>query len=246
MPVPIAQEGFREIAFATLILGACAAGCVWLSWPLAIPFCMLWLAVLFFFRDPQRQRSFEAGELCSPADGTVTEVSVLENPICGPAIRVGIFLSLLNVHVNRSPCCGRVRSLSYHAGEFLDARHPESGRRNESNTVVLEPDAPMPGPVVVRQVAGVLARRIVCHAVADQHLSIGERFGLIKFGSRTELVIPRRDNTEILVKVGDRVYAGLTIVARQPVPSDRADPSTTADRKGHAQRPCGLYVGKMT
>jgi phosphatidylserine decarboxylase len=215
----IAKEGLREIAIATLILGAFAAAGAWLLWPLAIPFVLLWLWVLSFFRDPKRERCFAPGELCAPADGTVTEVTELDayEGIDGPASRIGIFLSLFNVHINRAPCPGRVRSVSHLPGVFLDARHGESGRRNESNTLVIDPDDPMPGPVVVRQVAGLLARRIVCHARADHHLPMGARFGLIKFGSRTELIIPRRARTEIRVKVGDKVRAGLTVVARQQI-----------------------------
>ena len=218
--MPIAKEGLREITFATLVLGLLAWGAAWVYWPLAIPFALVWIWVLSFFRDPTRRGTFERGDLCSPADGTVTEITHLDEcvPLGGPAIRIGMFLSLLNVHVNRSPCSGAVRSISYRAGEFLDARHPESGKRNESNTLLIDPDAPMPGPIEVRQVAGFVARRIICHARANQHLAIGERFGLIKFGSRTELVIPRCHGTEILVKLGDKVRAGLTLIARQPLP----------------------------
>ena len=216
--MPIAREGFREIALATVVLGLCVWGLSWLFWPLAVPFVLLWIWVVSFFRDPRRRRSYVSGDLCCPADGTVTEVTELDHyePIGGPAVRIGIFLSLFDVHVNRASCSGRVRELSYHGGEFLNAMNPESGRRNESNTVLIDPDVPMPGPVEIRQVAGVLARRIICHAAANDHLQIGSRFGLIKFGSRTELIIPRRHNTEVLAKVGDRVRAGLSIVARQP------------------------------
>lgn len=213
----IAKEGLREILLATLVLGGLTAGAAWIFWPLAIPFVVVWVWVLSFFRDPPRRREFLPDELCSPADGTVTEIAELEDhpSFEGPAIRVGMFLSLFNVHINRSPCSGRVRSLSYRAGEFLDARHPESGRRNESNTLLIDPDPPIPGPVEVRQVAGLVARRIICHAKANEHLVTGQRFGLIKFGSRTELIIPRRDDTEICVRLGDQVKAGLTIIARQ-------------------------------
>lgn len=215
----IAKEGIREIALSTLILGSCAAGAYWLYWPAAIPFAILWLWVLSFFRDPPRRRSYCPGELCAPADGVVTEVTELERHEAfeGPAVRIGIFLSLFNVHANRAPCSGMVRALSYREGEYLDARHPEAGGRNESNTVLIEPDGPMPGPVEVRQVAGLLARRIVCHARVDQHLPIGSRLGFIKFGSRTELIIPRVGGTELCVTVGDKVRAGLTIMARQPM-----------------------------
>ena len=217
--MPIAREGLREIVLATLVLGGLAAACVWLFWPAAILPGIVWLWVVSFFRDPRRQRTFEPGDLCAPADGTVTETTEFARyePIGGPAVRIGIFMSLFNVHINRLPCSGRVRSLSYRAGEFLDARHPESGRRNESNTLLIDPDEPMPGPLEVRQIAGVLARRIICHAAVDQHLPTGARFGLIKFGSRAELIIPRLPDTEIRVSVGDNVRAGLTVVARQRV-----------------------------
>jgi phosphatidylserine decarboxylase len=215
--MPIAKEGLKEIALSTLALGALAACGAWLFWPVVIPLVLLWMWVLWFFRDPTRRHRFEPGELCAPADGTVTEVTQLDTyeGIGGPAVRIGIFLSLFNVHINRAPCSGRVRSRSYQRGVFLDARDPESGRRNESNMLIIDPDGPMPGPVVVRQVAGMLARRIICHVQAGQHLPIGDRFGMIKFGSRTELIIPRRAGTEIKVQVGDNVKAGLTIVACQ-------------------------------
>lgn len=175
---------------------------------------------------------------CARADGTVTEVTELEQyePIGGPAIRIGIFMSLFNVHVNRAPCSGCVRLLSHRAGEFLDARHPESGRRNESNTLLIDPDKPMPGPVEVRQVAGILARRIICHATVNQHLPIGTRFGMIKFGSRAELIIPHLDDTEIKVKVGDKVRAGLTLMAKQGAvtPKGKGDRSEPAELQAMA------------
>jgi len=254
MAMPIAKEGLREIALATVVLGLLAWGGAWVYWPLAIPFFVVWVWVLSFFRDPTRRGTFKRGELCSPADGTVTEISHLDDyePIGGPAVRIGMFLSLLNVHVNRSPCAGTVRSISYRKGEYLDARHPESGKRNESNTLLIDPDVPLPGPVEVRQVAGVLARRIICHAQANQHLTFGSRFGLIKFGSRTELVIPRREGTEIAVKLGDKVRAGLTVIARQPIVSgDDQNPlksrSRMEDRKtGSARTPLSSPSGRSS
>jgi phosphatidylserine decarboxylase len=212
----IAKEGLREIALATVILGALCATSIWLFWPAAIPCIAIWLWILSFFRDPVRQRTFLQGELCAPADGKVTEVTEVGHygPLGGPAIRVGIFLSLFDVHINRAPCSGQIRSISYKRGEFLDARHPESGRRNESNALLIDPESPLPGPVEVRQIAGILARRIICDARPDEHLLIGARFGLIKFGSRTELIIPLRDDIKVEVKVGDKVRAGLTVMAR--------------------------------
>lgn len=228
--MPIAKEGWREILLATIVLGALAAGAVALWWPLAVVPGVLWIWVLAFFRDPPRRREYQPGDLCAPCDGTVTEITELDDyaPLGGPAVRIGMFLSLFNVHVNRAPCAGVVRQVTYSEGEFLDARHPESGTRNESNTLLIEAEPPMPGPIEVRQVAGLVARRIICHAGVTDSLRIGQRFGLIKFGSRTELIIPRLDSTDILVSVGDPVRGGLTILARQEVSESAAETSEVA------------------
>jgi len=232
--MPLAKEGLREIALATLVLGALSVAAFAWFWPVAIPFVLIWIWVLAFFRDPKRSSGFAPGELCSPADGTITEISEIDHHdvLGGPAVRIGMFLSLFNVHVNRMPCSGIVRSLSYRAGEFLDARHPESGRRNECNAVLIDPDDGLPGPVEVRQIAGKVARRIVCNAAANERLAIGSKFGMIKFGSRTELIIPRLPDTVVAVGPGDRVRAGLTVLARQPVSAMRTEPASPPDRKG--------------
>jgi phosphatidylserine decarboxylase len=217
----IAWEGWKELLLGTAILGGLAvlAG-VWF-WPVAIPLAVIWVGLVAFFRDPPRRRDYALGELCAPADGTVTEIAELESygPITGPAVRIGIFLSILSVHVNRAPCAGRVRSLDRRAGRFLDARHADSGKLNESTTVVLDTTDSLPGPVVVRQVAGRIARRIICHASVGDHWTIGQRFGMIKFGSRTELIVPQLADTRICVSKGDKVRGGLTILARQAVSS---------------------------
>jgi phosphatidylserine decarboxylase len=215
--MPIAKEGLREIALAGLLLGGLAVAAWWLFWPAAIVFLVIWLGILAFFRDPRRLRTYEPGELCAPADGTITEISKLDHheTIGGPAVRVGIFLSILDVHINRSPCAGIVRSIDYRKGTFLDARHPESGERNEASTMVLDTDEGMPGPMVVRQVAGKVARRIVCNVGVGDRMPIGHRFGMIKFGSRTELIFPLLQETEVLAGIGDKTKAGLTILARQ-------------------------------
>lgn len=217
--IPLAAEGWKEMLIGTIAAVAIGIGGWFVYAPLVVIPLAGWLWLISFFRDPPRRRSYNPGELCAPADGTVTEISELDcyEAIEGPAVRIGIFLSLFNVHVNRSPCAGRVRHRNYRRGRFLDARHPDSGRKNESMTLLIDPDGPMPGPVYVRQVAGLVARRIICHAGPDEHLTAGYRYGLIKFGSRTELIIPRRAATEIRVSVGDRVRGGVTIIARQPV-----------------------------
>lgn len=217
MNLPVAKEGLWIILAAGVLCTAFAYAATLIWWPLALIFAVVWVWVLAFFRDPPRRGNFSSTELCGPADGTVTEITTLESHegYDGRAVRIGIFLSLFNVHVNRSPCAGRVRSVTYKKGSFLDARHPESGSRNESNTLVIEPGT-IPGPVIVRQVAGLVARRIICHARPGDQVACGERFGMIRFGSRTELIIPLLPGTEILVKVGDAVRAGITTMVRQP------------------------------
>lgn len=238
----IASEGWREILIAGFVLGAGAVGAGLWTWPAAVPFVAVWLGVLAFFRDPRRENRFEPGALCSPADGTITEITELHNgygPITRPAVRIGMFLSLFNVHVNRAPCSGKVRSVTHKPGEFLDARRPDSSERNESNTLVIDPPPPMPGPVVVRQVTGFLARRIVCHARPGQILNAGERFGLIKFGSRTELILPQGEGLQIRVKVGDRVRAGLTILASYKVAGKGTD---TEEETGRVSERCGDWA----
>ena len=219
----LARDGLREMAISTLTLGVGAGLAAWagatgapLWWALAAPLAALWVFTLAFFRDPHRVVPAEPGLLVSPADGTVTEVSRLEryDGLDGPALKISIFLSVFNVHINRSPCGGRVVKTDYRPGEFLDARHPECGVRNESMTILLDPEGAVPGPVVVRQVAGLIARRIICRAKPGDRLERGERFGLIKFGSRTELILPADETVQSAVRVGDTVKGGSTVLVR--------------------------------
>ncbi|MCP4245727.1 MAG: phosphatidylserine decarboxylase family protein [bacterium] len=215
----LAREGWREMGLASLVClgGAALAGWYW-GWPAALPLLIVWAWVISFFRDPVRQADLARGEFCAPADGTVTEISHLEKHdlIEGPAVRIGIFLSIFNVHINRSPCAGLVRWVRHSAGRFLDARDPRSGADNESNTLLIVPAEPLAGPVVVRQVAGKIARRIICHAAEGDHLDAGARFGLIKFGSRTELIVPA-DGATVTVAIGTKVKAGETVIVHQAV-----------------------------
>lgn len=187
-------------------------------WVVLIPSLLIWGWSIAFFRDPVRSPvgGLQSGDLCAPADGRVMDISELDGYglIDGPAVRIGIFLSLFNVHINRSPCAGRVLATIYRPGAFLAAMRPEAGERNESNTVILATDDPVCGPVVVRQVAGYAARRIVSHAQEGMRLETGERFGLIKYGSRTELIVPKAAGLKVLVAVGDKVRAGETILMR--------------------------------
>lgn len=221
--MPIAREGFREIALATLFCGVPGAAGVYLAvtghpWYLLFaPLLAVWVFVLAFFRDPRRAIPSEPGVLVSPADGRVTEATRLErcDGFDGPVLKISIFLSVFNVHVNRMPCGGRIESVTHKPGEFLDARHPECGVRNESCTAVIAPDDGTPGPVIVRQIAGLIARRIICHAVAGDRVTRGHRYGLIKFGSRTDVIVPADRGLELAVQVNDPVRGGSDIILRR-------------------------------
>lgn len=225
MRIPLAPAGCREMFILTLLFGgaACAAAVVaivaghaW-AWPIALLCGLAWMGGLAFFRDPERTPPGDADALIAPADGRVVETSRLDEheEIGGPASRISIFLSVFDVHINRSPCRGTVRALRYVQGRFLDARHPDSGRLNESNTIVIEPDDPHVGPIVVRQIAGLIARRIVCDLKVGDRVEAGQRIGLIKFGSRTELIVPAHDAYRPEVAIGDRSRGGETVLARR-------------------------------
>ncbi|UCD29065.1 MAG: phosphatidylserine decarboxylase family protein [Planctomycetota bacterium] len=224
MRIPLTPSGGRAMALMTLLLAIPAAiawvaagmGYVW-CWPIAGILTLAWLAGLAFFRDPQRKTPKDTDILVAPADGKVVETARLDHhqDIGGPAIRIGIFLSVLDVHINRSPCAGIVRSIQYQPGRFLDARNPEAGRQNEANAIVIEPDQPHTGPIIVRQIAGLIARRIVCSLKVGDRLQTGQRIGMIKFGSRTELIVPGHDNYTPSINLGEKAYGALTIMARR-------------------------------
>ena len=150
--------------------------------------------------------------LC-PADGRVSAIQTLDHheTVGGPAIVIRIFLSVLNVHVNRSPAAGEVVSISYTPGSFHDARTPQSATDNESNLIVLKLEDGQ--TIGVRQIAGKVARRIVCRLAVGDHVEAGQRFGMIKFGSSAELILPRPDEVVTCVSVGDKVKGGLTHLA---------------------------------
>lgn len=176
---------------------------------------VLFIFTLSFFRDPERKVLRDAKVLLSPADGTVTDIAELsDSPLGVPSLRVGIFLSIFNTHINRAPCAVRVTRIEYRKGEFKNALSPESGKVNESNDVYMEGLVEPKTPLLVRQISGAIARRIVCAVSPGDSLEQGERFGMIKFGSRTELYLPKDPKVSIEVKVGDKVKAGLSILAR--------------------------------
>jgi phosphatidylserine decarboxylase len=190
-----------------------------LPWPwpyLALPPAVALGLIVYFFRNPFRRVPQAPGLWVSPADGTIAEITPLEHDdfVGGPAVRVGIFLSIFNVHLNRSPIAARVIALRYAPGEFLNALRPESALRNENLWIALEEDSPPHRRLVVRQISGAIARRIVCDLRPGEVIPRGHVFGMIKLGSRTELILPAEEGLEVKVRVGQKVKAGTTVVAK--------------------------------
>lgn len=184
--------------------------------PEMILFCVL-VWVISFFRDPQRIIPDDPALLLSPADGTISDIEQVHEPALGPdpVFRIGIFLSIFNVHINRMPCAVRVQSVTYKPGQFLNALDGrQAGKLNESNNLLLQRTQPPSEMLLVRQISGAIARRIVCQARENQTFTAGQPFGMIKFGSRTELYVPAGPNLKLLAKVGDKVKAGQTPLAR--------------------------------
>jgi phosphatidylserine decarboxylase len=202
--VPVAAEGWP------FLLPPAAAACIMaaMGWVgAAAGFAVLALAFLAFFRDPDRTAPELPGAVLAPADGRVMVLTEALDPWVGPAVRVSIFLSPLDVHVNRAPIGGLVKNVEYVAGRFLAAYRPEASEQNERCAVSLDGDR---ARVTVTQISGVLARRIVCRVRPGDTLRAGQRYGLIRFGSRTDLVLPR--GTELRVRVGDRVRGGESVM----------------------------------
>jgi phosphatidylserine decarboxylase len=202
--LPVAREGWPFIVGPAVI----AAGLALLGRrKAALPFVAASLASLGFFRDPERAAPDVAHAVLSPADGRVTGVDEAVDPFVGPSVRVSIFLSPLDVHVNRAPIAGMVVNTAYTRGRFLAAYDPQAGDVNERCALNLQGDT---ARVTVVQIAGIAARRIVCRVGTGDKLQAGERFGLIRFGSRTDCYMPR--GTDVKVQVGDRVTGGVTII----------------------------------
>jgi phosphatidylserine decarboxylase len=202
--LPVAREGWPFIVLPGLMAVALALigrrG-------LAVPFAAASLASLGFFRDPEREVPALGHGVLSPADGRVTGVDETVDPFVGAAVRVSIFLSPLDVHVNRAPIAGLVADTAYVRGRFVAAYNPAAGEVNERCTIRIQGDQ---ARVTVVQVAGVVARRIVCRVAAGQKVAAGERIGMIRFGSRTDCYMPR--GTRLHVATGDRVVGGVTVL----------------------------------
>ena len=214
--LPFARWGLAELqlmGWPLLALTILLANTWWYVAPVSgAALCL----IVYFFRDPSRQVPIAAGLLVAPADGKVVEITRIASDefIGGPAVRIGIFLSIFNVHLNRAPAESRVIALRYSPGRFLNALNPESAIRNENTWIGLEEQSPPYRRMIVRQISGAIARRIVCDLRPGERLARGQKFGMIKLGSRTELIIPDGDDVTIEVAIGQKIMAGTTIMAR--------------------------------
>ena len=214
--LPFVRWGLAELqlmGWPLLALTVLLANTYWYLAP--VPAVLLCL-IVHFFRDPLRAVPAVPGLLVAPADGKVVEISRLPHDafIGGPAVRIGIFLSIFNVHVNRAPAKSRVIALRYSPGEFLNALNAESALRNENTWIGFEEEAAPHRRLIVRQISGTIARRIVCDLRSGETVARGHKFGMIKLGSRTELIIPDTDELLIEVKIGHKILAGTTVMAR--------------------------------
>jgi len=215
--LPVAKEGLPFIAIGF--------GVTFLLWvfglnPPAYAAGAATLFVVFFFRDPERIPPEGPGIILSPADGKVLEVKRIEgrdNPIGQPAVKVSIFMTVFNVHVNRSPVTGVVERVEYHPGKFFSANLDKASSENERNILALRTDDAL--KVAVIQIAGLIARRIVCRVAEGDRVKAGRRFGMIRFGSRLEVLLP--EGSSVLVERGEVTRAGMTVIGR--LPSENGD-----------------------
>src|SRR5690242_8268 len=185
--IPLTRHGWREMLIGTFVLALVAFVLGVVFWWLALITIPVLVWLMFFFRDPHRVVPAEQNLMVSPADGKVSDITeIASEPLLGdvPAVRVGIFLSVFNVHINRSPCDGQVLKAIYKSGKFINAlHHAKASEQNESNTVVLgEPGSGKP-IAVIKQIVGLIARRIIFTPKEGELVSRGERIGMIKFGS---------------------------------------------------------------
>jgi phosphatidylserine decarboxylase len=217
-----ARPGLAELLVFSLLFGGIALAVsvgwyfgltAWIAAPLLLATLLCWAEVVWFFRDPERTITTDASALVSPADGTVTDVGDVDAPDFpgGKAFRIGIFLSVFNVHVNRSPRTAKVTRLRYFPGKFANALNMSCADCNEQLWIDME-DTALSMPIRVKQIAGAIARRIVCTLRLGETVQIGERIGMIKFGSRTEIYLPVDVKVNVAVRVGQTVQGGSTIL----------------------------------
>ena len=197
----LARDGIPTVTFLVLATAAFA----FVSPVPAAVLAVLAALVVWFYRDPDRTAPEGDGLFISPADGRVVEISEAEHPFTGPSVKVGIFMNVFSVHVNRAPCMGRVDYLEYVPGKKIAAFAPKASEVNERNLVGLSTPY---GPVLMVQIAGLLARRIVCRLRRGEVLEAGQRYGMIRLGSRVDIYLPK--DVRLLTKHGDKVYAGIS------------------------------------
>lgn len=207
----IARDGLPYILIPAVISIILLALGYWFAvvyWYAAIPFVLVTAFMAYFFRDPRREPPQDQTAVLAPADGRVTRVGAIADTPDSPTL-ISIFLSPLDVHINRAPIAGTVTNVSYTRGKFLMATDKNASLVNEQNALTIQGDKIT---VVCKQIAGILARRIICWKHAGEQVGLGERFGLIKFSSRTDVLLPAA--VEVLVTEGMRVRGGLTVIGR--------------------------------
>ncbi len=215
-----AREGLVFIGLAVLLAAAALVAAIgWRSWPLwllAVVLIVLALWVAYFFRDPERTGQRGGGVVIAPADGRVVMISEVDEPafLHSKALRISVFMNVFNVHVNRYPISGTVRFVHYNPGKFLNAATDKSSLENEQMSVGIERASPGDGSVrvLVRQIAGLVARRIVTYSREGDQVEQGERMGIIRFGSRVDVFLPTTATPT--VKVGETTTAGVSVIAR--------------------------------
>ncbi len=205
MRIPIASDGYRFI-IPLLIITVVLALSPWI-WLAGVSGLLL-LFVLNFFRDPERTIPNDEGVVVSPGDGKVVEIVEEKDPLLDETYRrISIFLNVFNVHVQRTPVAGRIEKVQYNKGKFLNAASHKASLDNEQSSMIIHTGREK---VLVKQIAGLIARRIVCWAKEGDNYSLGQRFGLIRFGSRVDLFLPL--NAEIKVSLGDHVSGGSSVI----------------------------------
>lgn len=216
----IHREGYKYIIIATIVFIGVAwlnqfffLDTWWLYWPIQTIFFLLWLWIVWFFRIPNRNFSKGEDQVVAPADGKVVVIEETYEPeyFKDKRLQVSIFMSPLNVHVNRSPISGFVKYMKYHPGKYLVAWHPKSSTENERTTVVVGNEKVT---LLMRQIAGALARRICYYVKEGQPIAQNEEFGFIRFGSRVDIYFPV--GTQVDVKIGQIVQGGITVLAKIP------------------------------
>ncbi|MBC8356034.1 MAG: phosphatidylserine decarboxylase family protein [Planctomycetes bacterium] len=213
--LPFVRAGLAELFILGATFFALTAILAVVFWPLAIAPALVGLSIVWFFRNPKRIIPDETGVVVSPADGHIACVEDVSDEFIGkPAVLIGIFLSVFDVHINRVSMDATVIGLRHRRGKFLNALRPESAQENERMEVRFQQNSAPRRRFIIRQIAGAIARRIVCHVAPGDSLEIGEQFGMIKLGSRTELIIPKEAGLELLVSKGQKVNAGATVLAR--------------------------------